>query len=54
MAHGGETVLPTHRGGGLPIQVNLNVDGTTLARVLVDPLRREARMFERSNGRSAF
>ena len=52
IVHGGETILP--RGSGGAIQVNLNVDGTTLARVLVDPLRRQARIFERQNGRAAF
>ncbi len=51
MAHGGETVLPARQGA---IQVNLNVDGTTLAKVMVDPLRRQAKIFQRQNGRSAF
>jgi hypothetical protein len=53
MAHGGETVLPTHK-PMQPIQVNLNLDGTTLAKILVDPLRREAQVFSRQNGRPAF
>ncbi len=36
------------------MQVNLNLDSKTLARVLIDPLRGEAKLLERSTGRPAF
>ena len=52
IVHGGETILP--RGNGGTFQVNLNLDGSLLAKVLVDPLRREAKVFQRQNGKAAF
>ena len=54
VAHSGETILPTHRSSSRPIQVNLTLDGSTLARILVDPLRREAQVYSQRNGKAAF
>ena len=51
---GPEAVIPLSRGGGRPMQVNLQLDGRTLASLLVDPLRNEARMFQNRTGRAAF
>jgi len=52
VVHGGETILPTHRGGTM--QVNLQLDGRTLASVLIDPLRNEARLVSQRTGRPVF
>jgi hypothetical protein len=51
---GPEAVVPLGRGGGQPIQVNLQLDRVTLARLLIDPLRNQAALFEQRTGRSAF
>jgi len=40
--------------GGAPMVVNLSVGAERIAQVLIDPLRRTARIFEQRNGRSAF
>jgi len=38
-------------GGGRPFHVNLNLDGRTIASLLVDPLRNEVRQLQRRGGR---
>jgi len=49
---GGATVAPLSRGGGGGMmQVNLNLDGRTIASMLVDPLRNEVRQLQRRGGR---
>jgi hypothetical protein len=47
LAHGGETFIPTHRGGGLPMVVNVQLGNRTLASALID-LNEQ---FRRKNGR---
>jgi len=47
---GPEAVVPLGRGGGAPYQVNLQVDGRTLASLLLDPLRGEVRQLRSAGG----
>lgn len=48
---GGATVSPLSTGGGgRPMQVNLQLDGRTLAALLIDPLRGQVRQLRRSGG----
>lgn len=47
-----ERVLPP--GSERPIIVQMHLDGNRFAQLLIDPLRRQARMFENRNGRLAF
>ena len=49
IVHGGETILPASR--GRTMQVNLQLDGRTLASVLLDPLRGEVQQLRRAGGR---
>jgi SLT domain-containing protein len=53
---GPEAVIPLGRGGGSsrPMVVNVQLDGRTLASLLIDPLRNEAKVFESRSGRPAF
>jgi hypothetical protein len=48
----GSSVTPNR--GVAPTVVNLNVDGRTLARILIDPLRAEGKIIEQRTGRPAF
>ena len=49
---GPEAVVPLGAGGAMrPTQINLNVDGATLASVLFDPLRNKVVQHRRSGGR---
>lgn len=48
---GPEAVVPLGRGRGRPMQVNLQLDGRTLAALLVDPLRGEVQQLRRAGGR---
>ena len=51
---GSGSIVPSGSSGGGPMQVNLQLDGKTLASVLIDPLRGEARLFQNRTGRPAF
>jgi len=50
---GPEAVIPLSRGGGT-MQVNLQLDGKTLASVLIDPLRGQAQLIQQRTGRPVF
>jgi len=48
------SIVPNRRLGGGLMQVNLQVDSKTLASILIDPLRQEARIVSQRTGRPAF
>lgn len=49
------SITPNNRlGAGKPIQVNLQLDGKTLAAVMIDPLRSQVRLLEQRTGRPVF
>jgi hypothetical protein len=51
-----ETILPPSSGGGQgrPMIVQLQLDGRTLAELLIDPLRNKAQIIRQQTGRPAF
>ena len=53
LAHGGETFIPTHRGGGAMV-ANVYLDGRLIAEAQFSPMRNMAAQYKRMNGKPAF